>query len=168
MTGSKNGNETETKSPRESGEDSEDESEILEESPCGRWSKRRQEVSQPLLLYCTPYTNPTINGRLPTRKSGRWCISTCPTILINNGGVNGGDIWICWGIFIVCPPPGGGMTHPQAGQPPPSSVCLGPENPSYFTGITLSFELKLNPITPQLSREVVAQKFPWIMRESEG
>lgn len=45
MTGSKNGNEPETKSPRESGEDSEDESEILEESPCGRWSKRRQEVS---------------------------------------------------------------------------------------------------------------------------
>lgn len=44
MTGSKNGNETEAKSPRESGEDSEDESEILEESPCGRWSKRRQEV----------------------------------------------------------------------------------------------------------------------------
>lgn len=33
-------------SPRESGEDSEDESEILEESPCGRWLKRREEVSQ--------------------------------------------------------------------------------------------------------------------------
>lgn len=33
------------KSPRESGEDSEDESEILEESPCGRWLKRREEVS---------------------------------------------------------------------------------------------------------------------------
>lgn len=32
-------------SPRESGEDSEDESEILEESPCGRWLKRREEVS---------------------------------------------------------------------------------------------------------------------------
>ncbi|XP_068211109.1 nuclear receptor-binding protein homolog isoform X2 [Palaemon carinicauda] len=46
MTGSKNGNDAETKSPRESGEDSEDESEILEESPCGRWSKRRQEVQQ--------------------------------------------------------------------------------------------------------------------------
>ena len=45
MTGSKNSNEAEKKSPRESGEDSEDESEILEESPCGRWSKRRQEVS---------------------------------------------------------------------------------------------------------------------------
>lgn len=39
-------NETEHKSsPRESGEDSEDESEILEESPCGRWLKRREEVS---------------------------------------------------------------------------------------------------------------------------
>uniref|UniRef100_A0A6B2EI35 Nuclear receptor-binding protein homolog n=1 Tax=Phlebotomus kandelakii TaxID=1109342 RepID=A0A6B2EI35_9DIPT len=32
------------KSP--SGEDSEDESEILEESPCGRWLKRREEVEQ--------------------------------------------------------------------------------------------------------------------------
>lgn len=38
--------EVEHKSPRESGEDSEDESEILEESPCGRWLKRREEVSQ--------------------------------------------------------------------------------------------------------------------------
>lgn len=38
-------NEPEHKSPRESGEDSEDESEILEESPCGRWLKRREEVS---------------------------------------------------------------------------------------------------------------------------
>lgn len=28
-----------------SGEDSEDESEVLEESPCGRWLKRREEVS---------------------------------------------------------------------------------------------------------------------------
>lgn len=37
-------NEQEHKSPRESGEDSEDESEILEESPCGRWLKRREEV----------------------------------------------------------------------------------------------------------------------------
>ncbi|XP_063921764.1 nuclear receptor-binding protein homolog isoform X2 [Zophobas morio] len=36
----------EHKSPRESGEDSEDESEILEESPCGRWLKRREEVEQ--------------------------------------------------------------------------------------------------------------------------
>uniref|UniRef100_A0A0K8TKC3 Nuclear receptor-binding protein homolog n=1 Tax=Tabanus bromius TaxID=304241 RepID=A0A0K8TKC3_TABBR len=34
------------KSPRESGEDSEDESEILEESPCGRWLKRKEEVEQ--------------------------------------------------------------------------------------------------------------------------
>uniref|UniRef100_A0A6M2DD81 Nuclear receptor-binding protein homolog n=1 Tax=Xenopsylla cheopis TaxID=163159 RepID=A0A6M2DD81_XENCH len=34
------------RSPRESGEDSEDESEILEESPCGRWLKRREEVDQ--------------------------------------------------------------------------------------------------------------------------
>lgn len=33
-------------SMRESGEDSEDESEILEESPCGRWLKRKEEVEQ--------------------------------------------------------------------------------------------------------------------------
>ena len=30
---------------RDSGDESEDESEILEESPCGRWQKRREEVS---------------------------------------------------------------------------------------------------------------------------
>jgi nuclear receptor-binding protein len=45
-------NDQEHKSPRESGEDSEDESEILEESPCGRWLKRREEVSPPILLLC--------------------------------------------------------------------------------------------------------------------
>lgn len=46
----------ERKSPRESGEDSEDESEILEESPCGRWLKRREEVSGIMLLYFTKKT----------------------------------------------------------------------------------------------------------------
>uniref|UniRef100_A0A1B6EKZ8 Nuclear receptor-binding protein homolog n=1 Tax=Cuerna arida TaxID=1464854 RepID=A0A1B6EKZ8_9HEMI len=46
MPGSRASNEQELKSPRESGEDSEDESEILEESPCGRWLKRREEVEQ--------------------------------------------------------------------------------------------------------------------------
>lgn len=46
MPGSRNSNDPELKSPRESGEDSEDESEILEESPCGRWLKRREEVEQ--------------------------------------------------------------------------------------------------------------------------
>lgn len=46
--------EQEHKSPRESGEDSEDESEILEESPCGRWLKRREEVSQNVIfIYLT-------------------------------------------------------------------------------------------------------------------
>lgn len=45
MSGNHVNNEQEHKSPRESGEDSEDESEILEESPCGRWLKRREEVS---------------------------------------------------------------------------------------------------------------------------
>ena len=42
---SSNNNDVEHKSPRESGDDSEDESEILEESPCGRWLKRKEEVS---------------------------------------------------------------------------------------------------------------------------
>lgn len=48
MPGSRSSNnDTEhNKSPRESGEDSEDESEILEESPCGRWLKRKEEVEQ--------------------------------------------------------------------------------------------------------------------------
>lgn len=45
MSGTYMNNEQEHRSPRESGEDSEDESEILEESPCGRWLKRREEVS---------------------------------------------------------------------------------------------------------------------------
>lgn len=42
-TGGRN-SDPDHKSPRESGEDSEDECEILEESPCGRWLKRREEV----------------------------------------------------------------------------------------------------------------------------
>lgn len=49
MPGSRSSADPEQKSsqsPRESGEDSEDESEILEESPCGRWLKRREEVEQ--------------------------------------------------------------------------------------------------------------------------
>lgn len=47
MPGSRSSNtEQEQRSPRESGEDSEDESEILEESPCGRWLKRKEEVEQ--------------------------------------------------------------------------------------------------------------------------
>lgn len=50
MPGSRASNEQDHKSPRESGEDSEDESEILEESPCGRWLKRREEVSFPYLF----------------------------------------------------------------------------------------------------------------------
>lgn len=62
MTGSKNGNETEAKSPRESGEDSEDESEILEESPCGRWSKRRQEVRRCPTLPLGPWLHPGRDG----------------------------------------------------------------------------------------------------------
>lgn len=49
-TGSRTSNDPDYKSSRESGEDSEDECEILEESPCGRWLKRREEVSDQLLL----------------------------------------------------------------------------------------------------------------------
>lgn len=44
MQCSRSSNDSENKSPRESGDDSEDESEILEESPCGRWLKRKEEV----------------------------------------------------------------------------------------------------------------------------
>lgn len=51
MSGSHMNNEQEHKSPRESGEDSEDESEILEESPCGRWLKRREEVRAPIITF---------------------------------------------------------------------------------------------------------------------
>lgn len=51
MSGSRSSNDPEHKSPRESGEDSEDESEILEESPCGRWLKRREEVSTYVMKY---------------------------------------------------------------------------------------------------------------------
>lgn len=55
MPGSRSSNnDTEhNKSPRESGEDSEDESEILEESPCGRWLKRKEEVSVFVQLFAT-------------------------------------------------------------------------------------------------------------------
>lgn len=49
----------ERKSPRESGEDSEDESEILEESPCGRWLKRREEV-----CYYTTYLHYSNNFKI--------------------------------------------------------------------------------------------------------
>ena len=47
MTGSKNSDEHENTSPSkgDSGDESEDESDVLEESPCGRWQKRREEVS---------------------------------------------------------------------------------------------------------------------------
>lgn len=53
MPGSRSSNnEAElSKSPRESGEDSEDESEILEESPGGRWAKRREEVSKRFIFF---------------------------------------------------------------------------------------------------------------------
>ena len=37
--------ENEQSSPKQKpGEESEEESEVLEESPCGRWQKRREEV----------------------------------------------------------------------------------------------------------------------------
>lgn len=36
--------ENNTPENHDSGDESEDESEVLEESPCGRWQKRREEV----------------------------------------------------------------------------------------------------------------------------
>lgn len=50
-TGGRN-SDPDHKSPRESGEDSEDECEILEESPCGRWLKRREEVCYICYILC--------------------------------------------------------------------------------------------------------------------
>ena len=46
MAGSKNSVDHDSTSPqtRDSGDESEDESEVLEESPCGRWQKRREQV----------------------------------------------------------------------------------------------------------------------------
>ena len=35
---------------RDSNDESEDESEVLEESPCGRWQKRREPVGVPCWL----------------------------------------------------------------------------------------------------------------------
>ncbi|VVC97193.1 unnamed protein product [Leptidea sinapis] len=52
----------ERKSPRESGEDSEDESEILEESPCGRWLKRREEIVNGVLYHRTILREHDMNG----------------------------------------------------------------------------------------------------------
>lgn len=41
------------KTSLESGDDSEEESEILEESPCGRWLKRREVVSTGVRIFKT-------------------------------------------------------------------------------------------------------------------
>ena len=49
----KSSGEAETSSPKpKGGEESEEESEVLEESPCGRWQKRREEVPT---FFCTAY-----------------------------------------------------------------------------------------------------------------
>jgi len=46
MTGSRSSNDDKSgQLGSNEGDDSEDESEILEESPCGRWAKRREVVS---------------------------------------------------------------------------------------------------------------------------
>ena len=48
MANSKTGSdppENNTPENHDSGDESEDESEVLEESPCGRWQKRREEVN---------------------------------------------------------------------------------------------------------------------------
>ncbi|XP_072379312.1 nuclear receptor-binding protein homolog isoform X2 [Diabrotica undecimpunctata] len=100
MSGSLMNIEQEHKSPRESGEDSEDESEILEESPCGRWLKRREEV-----IFITEYmssgslkqflkrTKRNVK-KLPLQAWRRWCTqilsalsylhSCCPPIVHGN------------------------------------------------------------------------------------
>ena len=47
MKSSKNSVDLESndvKEERDSNDESEDESEVLEESPCGRWQKRREQV----------------------------------------------------------------------------------------------------------------------------
>lgn len=52
----KSSGEAETSSPKpKGGEESEEESEVLEESPCGRWQKRREEVPVFILMYCVLY-----------------------------------------------------------------------------------------------------------------
>ena len=52
MTGSNKSGEPENSADhQQSGEDSEDDIDILEESPCGRWSKRRQEVCELAFFY---------------------------------------------------------------------------------------------------------------------
>ena len=42
--------ENNTPENHDSGDESEDESEVLEESPCGRWQKRREEVIKNYVL----------------------------------------------------------------------------------------------------------------------
>ena len=50
----KSSGEAEASSPKpKGGEESEEESEVLEESPCGRWQKRREEV--PIFHSSTAY-----------------------------------------------------------------------------------------------------------------
>lgn len=46
MKSSKNSDDLENNdaNARDSNDESEDESEVLEESPCGRWQKRREQV----------------------------------------------------------------------------------------------------------------------------
>ena len=78
MPGSRSSTDPEHKSPRESGEDSEDESEILEESPCGRWLKRREEVcplASPLLPHPYPLAvRPVRLGSVQSRAFDVVCV----------------------------------------------------------------------------------------------
>lgn len=50
MPSTRGSGDPETQSQHDSGDESEDESEVLEESPCGRWQKRREEVSNDELI----------------------------------------------------------------------------------------------------------------------
>ncbi|KAF4523982.1 hypothetical protein B566_EDAN010790 [Ephemera danica] len=70
------GENAEHKSPRESGEDSEDESEILEESPCGRWLKRREEFTLLLFGALCPFTTVSCNMN-PVDESGVSNVRQC-------------------------------------------------------------------------------------------
>ncbi|GLG93336.1 Nuclear receptor-binding protein like protein [Gryllus bimaculatus] len=68
MPGSRSSNDPDHKSPRESGEDSEDESEILEESPCGRWLKRREEFT------AGHFKNEVQRGAIPSTATSKNCL----------------------------------------------------------------------------------------------
>lgn len=78
----KSSGEAEASSPKpKGGEESEEESEVLEESPCGRWQKRREEVL--ILSLISPYyvvEQSSINRNEP---SMRKVLSTFVFVMLN-------------------------------------------------------------------------------------